>query len=61
MIKIDMWHGDDLTVVEKFDATFYPNDGEYRGNLYMNGKIIGDYICNDSNELEKTFKKLLDK
>ena len=43
---------------DKIDVSFYPNDGEYRGNIYKNGKIIGDYTCNDSIELEKTFSQL---
>ena len=43
---------------DKIDVSFYPNDGEYRGNIYKNGKIIGDYSCNDSVELENTFSQL---
>lgn len=58
MINIDMWYGDKPTEAEKIDITFYPNDGEYRGNIYKNGKAIGDYSCNDSVELEKTFNHL---
>lgn len=58
MIKIDMWYGDSHTEADKIDATFYPNDGEYRGNIYKDRKKIGDYVCNDSIELEKTFSQL---
>ena len=58
MIKIDMWYGDDQKQADKIDITFYPNDGEYRGNIYKNGKMIGDYVCDDSIELEKSFLQL---
>lgn len=58
MIKIDMWYKDNYIEADKIDITFYPNNGEYRGNIYKNGKIIGDYVCNDSIELEKTFSQL---
>lgn len=59
MIKIDMWHKDDCKTADKIDITFYPNDGEYRGNIYKDNKCIGDYTCNDSIELEKTFSQLI--
>ena len=55
MINIDMWYGDSHKEADKIDITFYPNDGKYRGNIYIGGKIVGDYICNDSVELEKNF------
>ena len=58
MINIDMWYGDDHKQADKIDITFYPNDGEYRGNIYKNGKMIGDYVCDDSIELEKSFLQL---
>lgn len=55
MINIDMWYGDDHKQADKIDITFYPNEGKYRGNIYKDGKCIGDYVCNDSIELEKNF------
>ena len=58
MINIDMWYGDNQKRADKIDITFYPNDGEYRGNIYKNGKMIGDYVCDDSIELEKSFLQL---
>ena len=58
MININMWYNDTPKEADKIDITFYPNDGEYRGNIYKNGKIIGDYSCNDSVELEKYFNHL---
>lgn len=58
MINIDMWYGDDHKQADKIDITFYPNDGVYRGNIYKDGKYIGDYVCNDCLELEKSFSQL---
>ena len=48
MIEIDMWYGDSHKEADYIDVTFYPNGAEYRGNMYRDGKIIGDYVCNDS-------------
>ncbi len=58
MINIDMWYGDGHEKADKIDVTFYPNDGVYRGNIYKDGKIVGDYTCNDCLELEKNFSQL---
>lgn len=59
MINIDMWYGDDHKEADKIDITFYPNDGVYRGNIYKDEKYIGDYVCNDCLELEKSFPQLV--
>lgn len=58
MIDIDMWYGDNYKEADRIDVTFYPSDGEYRGNVYKDGKTIGDYTCNDSVELENKFSQL---
>ena len=58
MIKIDMWYGNKHTEADKIDICFYGNEGKYRGNIYKDGKIIGDYVCTDSVELEKKFTQL---
>lgn len=55
---IDMWYGDKKEDADKIDITFYPNAGEYRGNIYKGGKIIGDYMAKDSAILEKSFPQL---
>lgn len=57
-INVDMWYSDKPEEVDRLDVTFYPNDGEYRGNLYKNGKCIGDYTCIDSVVLEHTFPQI---
>lgn len=48
MIKIDMWYGDKPTEADKIDITFNDLDARYRGNIYKQGRIIGDYTCIDS-------------
>ncbi|RFZ78257.1 hypothetical protein DS742_14180 [Lacrimispora amygdalina] len=58
MINIDMWYGGNKKEADKIDITFYPNEGKYRGNIYKNGKAIGDYSCKDSVLLEKAFPQL---
>lgn len=58
MVKIDIWYGDSPYKADKIDIEFYDLDAEYRGNIYKNGKIIGDYSCKSSLELEKAFPQL---
>ena len=58
MIKIDMWYGDDHKKADRIDINFYDLDCQYRGNIYIREKIVGDYMCNDSLELEKAFPHL---
>ena len=38
MINIDMWYGDNYKDCDKIDITYYPNDEEYRGNIYKDNK-----------------------
>lgn len=57
ILTIDMWYGDKF-VPRKYgaDASFYGNDGEYRGNIYNeSGKIIGDYTSDNSVLIEENF------
>lgn len=56
--NIDMWYEDKKEEAEKIDICFYPGDG-YRGNIYKNDRIIGDYWCNDSVLLEKLFPQFV--
>ncbi len=53
-MKIDIWYkGEKIAAA---DCYFYPNSGEYRGNIYnANGRMIGDYSSKDSVEIEKRF------
>lgn len=57
-IMIDMWYGDKKEDADKIDISFYPGDGEYRGNIWKDGHMIGDYVCNDSLALENLFPQL---
>ena len=57
MLNIDYWckNGRENSAVFA-DATFYPNNGIWRGNVYdANGNMIGDYISDDSVEIENRF------
>jgi len=52
-MKIDMWYGDKFEDVTSADCFFYPHDCEYRGNLYIGDKCVGDYSSKDSVEVEE--------
>lgn len=58
MLKIDMWYGDKLSDIDKFDAFWSDCDLVYRGNLYKNDRIVGDYSCNDISEFYKKLDSL---
>lgn len=58
MLKIDMWYGNLVAEADKIDVSYHPNEGIYRGNIYKDRKIIGDYACSDSIMLEKAFPHL---
>lgn len=51
MLKIDMWYGDKLSDVDNIDGSWSDLDLIYRGNLYKNNRIIGDYSCKNITEL----------
>ncbi|SCH15656.1 Uncharacterised protein [uncultured Clostridium sp.] len=57
-VQVDMWYGNVKEEADGISVTFYPNSGEYRGNIYKDGKIIGDYTCKSSVELEDAFPQL---
>lgn len=59
MINIDMWYGDNYKDCDKINLFFNDIDARYWGWIYKNNKIIGDYTCTDSIELEKTFSHLV--
>ena len=59
MIKIDMWYGNKIEEVTKIDIIFYDNSGEYRGNIYIDNTIVGDYSTKEYKALENTFKQLV--
>lgn len=53
-MKIDLWYGGEK--IAYASATFYPNEGVYRGNVYnADGKAIGDFWSRDRVEIERRF------
>ena len=56
--NLDFWYGHTKGCVDRIDIAFYPNEGVYRGNMYCEGKMIGDYCCSGSVLLEKIFPRL---
>ena len=58
MLNIDMWYGDKHTEADKIDVSFSDCDCVYRGNIYKEGKCIGDYECGDSIKNKKAFPQL---
>ena len=59
MNNIDMWYGDKIEEVTKIDISFYSDSCEYRGNIYIDDKIVGDYSTKEYKSLENTFKQLV--
>lgn len=63
MTRIDLWNGksdDYMQEITSVSCAFYPDSGEYRGNLYINGVAVGDFVSNDSLELEKIFPTIFE-
>ena len=58
MLSIDFWYNNTKEDITGASCSFYPNDGEYRGNIYNGNKMIGDYFSDDSVEIEKYFRKI---
>ena len=58
MINCSFWYGDKKQDITRLDCFFYPNSGEYRGNMYIDNEIVGDYTTTDSTELENYFSHI---
>lgn len=54
-VTIDMWYDDDVSKVDNMDVSFSDADSVYRGNLYINDKVVGDFSTSDSVALAKVF------
>lgn len=55
---IDMWYGEKFEPKKYYaDVVFYPYETGccYKGNIYNNGKVIGDYEANNSQVIEENF------
>lgn len=58
MIKIDMWYEYKPEEVTGINWSFYGYDVAYRGNLYKNGKTIGDFTADTMQEVQEAFPQL---
>lgn len=55
---IDMWYGDSPRDADRIDIYFSDLDCMYRGNIYRNGRPIGDYATRDAHTIERMFPQL---
>ena len=58
MISIDMWYGHKPEEVTGINWSFSDLDCVYRGNLYKNGKTIGDFTADTMPEVQEAFPQL---
>lgn len=56
---IDMWYGDKKEEADKIDIFFNGYTALYHGNIYKDGKCIGDYWCKESTMIEKMFPQFV--
>ena len=57
-VKFDMWYGDKVTDANKIDCDFNDLDCQYIGNLYKDGKAIGDYTAESVQAVEEAIIRL---
>ena len=55
----EMWYGDRIVDIDNISCSFSDCDCCYRGNLYNEGKAIGDYHTTDSVTLEKWVNEIM--
>lgn len=55
---LDMWYGDSPRDADRIDIYFSDLDCMYRGNIYRNGRPIGDYTTRDARRIEHMFPQL---
>lgn len=58
MISIDMWYKNNPKEITGIDWSFSDLDCVYRGNLYKDGKTIGDFIADTMQEVQEAFPQL---
>lgn len=54
-VNIDFWYNNTLKELTAISCSFYPSEGIYRGNVYINNKRVGDFSASDSVAIEKAF------
>lgn len=59
-VMIDMWYGDKFSDCDKYDWSFSDIDCIYRGNLYSNGKTVGDFSCSRIQDFERIWNNELE-
>lgn len=58
-INVDIWYdGISINDIDYLDINFYPSSCEYRGNIYIGNRCVGDYNADDSMDIEEHFKEL---
>ena len=57
MLKIDLWYNNNVSDINYIgNINFNDMDCNYRGHIFAeNGRLIGDFCCDNSVELEKRF------
>ena len=61
MINIDMWYKHQPEEVTGINWSFSDLDCVYRGNLYKDGKTIGDFTADTMQEVQEAFPHLAEK
>lgn len=60
MIKIDMWYEDKKEQATGLDIYFNDLGCFYTGNIYIFGKMVGDYYADNVQEIKEAFPHLSD-
>lgn len=57
MLRIDYWYGHTREDITTADMWFSDCDCVYRGNIYKGTQIIGDYVADNSTELNRVIEE----
>ena len=58
MINIDMWYEDKKEQATRLDIYFNDLGYFYTGNIYIFGKMVGDYYADSIQEITEAFPHL---
>lgn len=61
MIEIDMWYEDTKEQATGLDIYFNDLGCFYSGNIYIFGKIVGDYFADSIQKITEAFPHLAEK
>ena len=59
-VQLDFWYGNTLSEITHVSCSFSDCDCMYRGNMFINGKCVGDFASYDSVAIEKFFPGIWD-